>query len=161
MAPLVSVLGRDRYMDGQGSIQMRLLAVVPVADKRGGGLNQAALLRYLNELMWFPAAALSPYIAWESIDTTSARATMSYRGTTGSAMFRFDDAGRLTDMVAQRYNDARGRLETWSTPIAAYGEFGGMRVPVSGDGVWKYDTGDFTYIRVRVTDIEYNRPSPY
>ncbi|MDQ3226666.1 MAG: hypothetical protein M3Q50_08560, partial [Chloroflexota bacterium] len=35
MFPLVSIVGRDRYIGGQGSIQMRLLGVVPVADAAG------------------------------------------------------------------------------------------------------------------------------
>ena len=67
----------DRYVDGRGSIEMRLLGLMPVANARGERLDQGALLRYLNETMWFPAAVLSPYIAWEGIDATSARATMT------------------------------------------------------------------------------------
>jgi hypothetical protein len=159
-APLVPVRGRDRYLNGEGSIEMRLLSLIPVASKRGDGLNQGALLRYLNETMWFPAGAIAPYIRWEGIDALSARATMSYAGTTASAIFYVDREGRLTDMTAERYNDARDRLEQWSTPITGYGEFEGVSLPVSGTGVWKYETGDFPYIRLRVTEIEYNPPLP-
>lgn len=155
MAPLLYIAGRDRYADGMGSINMRLLSLIPVADKSGGGLNQGALLRYLNEMMWFPAAALSPYITWEAIDAKSARATMSYAGMTASGTFVFDEQGRLTDMTAERYNDAKGRLLPWSTPIAGYGEFGGVRVPIEGEGKWKYESGDFTYIRLKITDVKY------
>jgi hypothetical protein len=161
MAPLLSVTGRDQYADGMASIQMRLLSLIPVANDSGPGLNQGALLRYLNETMWFPAAAVSPYITWEAIDASSARATMSYGGVTASAMFLFDEQGRLTNMTAERYDNAKDRQEPWSTPIRAYGEFGGVRVPVEGEGVWTYDTGDFSYIRLRVTEIEYNQPSSY
>jgi hypothetical protein len=161
MAPLLSVTGRDRYMDGEGSIDMRLLSLVPVANKRGGGLNQGALLRYLNETMWFPAAACSRYITWDEVDGASARATMSYAGVTASATFMFDEQGRLTNMMAQRYNDARNALEIWSTPIQAYGEFEGVRVPIGGEGVWHYAGGNFPYIRLRITNIEYNQPARY
>jgi Family of unknown function (DUF6544) len=49
MAPLVTVRGRDRYAEGQASIDMRLLSLIPVANDRGPGLNQGDLLRYLNE----------------------------------------------------------------------------------------------------------------
>jgi hypothetical protein len=156
LAPLVSIVGRDRYMEGTGSISMRLLSLVPVANKTGGGLNQGALLRYLNETMWFPAAAVNPYIIWESIDASSVRATMTYRGVTGSAVFVFDDQGRVRDMRAERYNDAKGRLLPWSTPITDYGEFAGVRIPVQGEGKWTYESGDFTYIRLRIMSLEYN-----
>jgi hypothetical protein len=46
--PLVSVVGRKQYRGGQASMQLRVLALVPVANKAGGGLNQGDLLRYLG-----------------------------------------------------------------------------------------------------------------
>jgi hypothetical protein len=161
MAPLVTVSGRDRYADGQASILMRLLSLIPVANDRGPGLNQGAMLRFLNETMWFPAGVLSPYISWEARDATSAVATMRYGGVSASATFWFDDQGRLTNMTAERFNNAKKALLPWSTPISDYGEFAGIRVPVEGAGVWHYEEGEFPYIRLRVTDLEYNRPEPY
>jgi hypothetical protein len=158
MASALTIFGRDRYADGVGSIRMWLLSLIPVVGKSGGGLNQGALLRYLNETMWFPAAAVSPYITWEALDAHSARATMRYGGVSGSATFVFDEQGRLADMFAERYDDASGGLQPWSTPIAAHGEFDGVRVPVAGEGRWRYPSGDFTYIRLRVTTLEYDRP---
>jgi hypothetical protein len=161
IAPLVAVTGRDRYAAGEGSMRMCLLSLFPVADKAGGGLNQGDLLRYLGETIWFPSGALSPYITWEGLDATSARATMSYGGVMASATFHFDEQGRHVTTVAERYNDALGRLATWMAPTSAYGEFDGVRVGVAGEGLWKYDTGDFPYIRWRITALEYNRPERY
>ncbi|MDR7544467.1 MAG: hypothetical protein QN120_09510 [Armatimonadota bacterium] len=161
MAPAVSIFGRDRYADGVGSIRMWLLYLILVASKSGGGLNQGALLRYLNETMWFPAAATSPYITWEAVGAHAARATMRYGGVSGSATFVFDEQGRLAEMTAERFDDAVGGLQPWSTPIAAYGQFDGVRVPVAGEGRWRYPSSDFTYIRLRVTDLEYDRPDRF
>lgn len=161
MAPLLPIVGRDRFAAGVGSIEMRVLGLVPVADASGGGLNQGALLRYLNETVWFPAAVLDPAISWEEVAADAARATMHYGGVTVSAVFFFDAQGRPVNMVAARYNDSRDRIESWSTPFSAYGEFGGVRVPTAGEGVWRYDTGDFTYIRLRVTAIETGRPEAF
>jgi hypothetical protein len=154
MAPGISIVGRDAYVAGRGSIDMRLLGLIPVAQAEGPALDQGALLRYLNETMWFPAAALSPSIAWQPIDAQSARATMTYGGATGEATFSFDELGRPVDMVAQRQDLARGRAETWSTPLQAYGEFGGVRMPVAGQGIWRYESGDFPYIEFRITGLE-------
>lgn len=156
MFPLVTITGRDRYMNGVGSIDMRVQSLVPVAHQTGGGLNQGALLRYLNETMWFPGAALSPSITWEPIDVNSARATMTHGGITASATFLFDDEGRVTNMTAGRYNDDKDAILPWSTPVEDHGEFQGVRVPVKGSGVWHDDSGDVTYIRLTVTEIEYN-----
>jgi hypothetical protein len=156
MIPLVSITGWDRYQDGHGSIEMRLLSLIPVASKHGGGLNQGAMLRYLNELMWFPTAALSPEITWEAIDDRSAQATFTDMGTSVSANFFFDVEGRITTMTADRFNDARSEVLPWSTLITGYGEFAGFRVPTMGSGIWHYETGDFPYIRLGITKITYD-----
>jgi len=161
MFPLVSVRGRDKYEEGTGSMQMRVLSLIPVANKNGGGLDQGALLRYLGETIWFPAAALSPSIKWAEVDAESAEATMSYAGTTASATFFFDEHGRPTNITAERYNDARSALKTWSAPIHSYGEFDGIRVPVEGGGLWHYEAGDFSYIRWRISEIDYNQTSRF
>ena len=161
MAPLITVRGRDRYIDGQASIDMRLLSLIPVANDRGPGLNQGALLRYLNETMWFPAGVLSPYITWATRDPRSAVATMRYGRVSASATFWFDEQGRLADMTAERFDNARKGILPWSTPISDYGQFASIRVPVEGAGVWHYEQGAFPYIRLRVIDLEHNRPEPY
>ena len=158
MAPGVTVIGRDRYADGEGSIKMRLLGSVPVANDSGPEMDRGALLRYLNEIMWFPAAALSPFIAWEPIDGSSARATITHGGASAPAEFTFDAEGRLTNMVAMRFDREAGRELPWSTPITDYGVFGGIRVPVAGEAVYARGEGDVPYIRLRVTDIAHDRP---
>jgi Family of unknown function (DUF6544) len=109
MLPLVSVVGRDQYRNGEASLQMRSLSLIPVANKIGRGLNQGDLLRYLGELQWFPAAAMGDYITWEELGANSARATISYGGITASRTFFFGDNGRLLEARAIRYNDARGQ----------------------------------------------------
>jgi len=161
MAPLLTIRGRDRYVEGEGGIDMRLLGTIPVARKSGGALDQGAMLRYLNEIMWFPAAAVSPYITWKGVDANSAEATMSYGGVTAAATFVFDGHGKLETMTAQRNNDSKGQALPWSTPITSYGQFAGVRIPVAGEAIWTYDTGDFSYIRLRVTDLEYDQPAMY
>ena len=159
MAPMLSVTGRDRYRAGVGSIDMRLLSLVPVARKAGGGLNQGALLRFLGEMQWFPAAALSDYIHWEAVDATSARATMSYGGITASMTFVFGANGRLLEERAARYNDARGRDEAWVNRNDADREIDGRVVPVVGEARWEYADGPFPYIRWTITSLEHDPPA--
>jgi hypothetical protein len=158
MAPLVSVVGRDRYRAGEASMQMRVLSLIPVANKTGGGLDQGDLLRYLGELQWFPAGALADYITWEPLQNDSARATMSYAGVTASMAFLFGADGRLLESRAQRYNDGRGRIESWVNRNDADREFGGIRVPALGEARWEYESGPYPYIRWRITDVERDRP---
>lgn len=157
MMPLVSISGRDHYIDGEGAIEMRVLSLVPVANKAGGNLNQGAALRYLNEIMWFPTAALSDYITWTEIDASSARATLDYAGQTVSAVFSFDAEGKIVTMSADRYNDEKSAFLPWSTPLIAYGSFDGVRMPVQGTGVWDYGVdGEFEYVRLEITELEFD-----
>ena len=139
-----------------------LSTALTVANGRGAGIDQGTLLRYLNEIMWFPSAALSDYLRWEPLDARSARATMSYGSVTASAIFVFDESGAQTNMIAEgRYRDASGTYDRWETPVSGYGEFNGVRIPNKGEAVWKLSTGDLSYGKLELTDVEYNKPSPY
>jgi hypothetical protein len=161
MSRVVTVVGRDKYVNGRGDIEMRLLGLVPVAQDRGAEMDRGALLRYLNEIMWFPAAAISPYITWEPIDATSARAAMTYGGISAPATFSFNGDGRLTNMVADRFDRDDGQVNRWSTPIKSYGEFDGIRIPVEGEASYAREGGEYVYIRARITEVEYDRPDRY
>lgn len=156
--PLFYIKGRDMYHEGRGNMLIKLPFFIKIADARGEEIDQGTLLRYLNEIMWFPTAYLNSYIQWEPIDSTSARATMNYMGVTASAILYFNEKGELTDFVAQRYMsiDKGYSLETWSTPVKEYRDIKGIRLPVKGEGVWKLNSGDFTYIKLEIIDIEYN-----
>ncbi|CAN5708104.1 hypothetical protein BH23CHL5_BH23CHL5_15860 [soil metagenome] len=157
MMPLVTIAGRDYYIDEEGAIEMRVLSLVPVVDKAGGSLNQGAALRYLNEIMWFPTAALSDPVSWKEIDASSAEATLDYAGLSVSAVFSFDDEGKIVTMTADRYIDEKSDVLPWSTPLLGYGSFDGVRMPVQGTGVWEYVIdGEFEYIRLELTDLEFD-----
>lgn len=161
MAPGIWARVRDKHVEGTGNILVKALGLITIDNKKGPDLDHDTLLRYLNEIMWFPSAALSDYIAWEPIDARSAKATMTYHNVTGSAVFYFDDQGRITNMIAERYAGSNGELVPWQTPITAYGEFHGVRVPTAGEAIYKLPSGDFTYGRIELTELEYNKPSQY
>jgi hypothetical protein len=150
------VLGRDAYLDGEGSILMKVLSLFTVADEHGEALREAALMRYLDEMMWFPAAFLGNNVAWTPIDDTSATVTIDDRGMNVTATMFFDADGRLVNFRATRFNTATRTMETWETPIAGYGEFAGLRLPSKGSAVWKLADGDFTYIELEIVGIAYD-----
>jgi hypothetical protein len=149
-------LGRDEYLDGEGSIFIKMLSVFPVADESGETLREAALTRYLNEMMWFPAALAGDNLAWTDIDDASAKVSLRDRGVDASAIVFFDDEGRIVNFRALRFNTETRRMETWETPITAYGSFAGLNLPAKGSAVWKRSTGDFTYVELEITGVEYD-----
>lgn len=161
--PLLSIKARDMYYEGKGNIYIKLPPFITIADARGDEINQGTLLRYLNEIMSFPTAYLDDYVRRERINASSAKAIMSYQGITVSAILYFNEKGEMIGFVAERYMtvDEEYALETWSTPIREYREINGIRVPTRGEGVWKLSSGDFSYIRLEITEIEYDSPSGY
>lgn len=151
------VLGRDEYLDGEGSIVMKAAGLYRVADEGGGdAMNDASLMRYLNEMVWFPAAFSGSNVAWRGIDENSAEVTLSDRGLTATATMFFDALGRPVNFKAQRYNTATRRNEMWETPFARYGSFGDVNLPTAGSAMWKLTGGDFTYIELEILGIQYD-----
>lgn len=148
-------LGRDEYLDGHGSILIKMLSIVPVADEHGDELAAAGLMRYLNESMWFPAALLGPNVQIMPVDDQTFRAVLSDRGLSAEALYFVDGEGRLTNFQAQRYDTGTRAMGIWETPVAGYRSINGLQVPTSGSAVWKRDTGDFDYIELEVTGIGY------
>jgi len=162
LGPVAVFRAQDMYAEGRGRLLVKVASLWPVVNASGAQVDQADMIRYLNEMMWFPAAFLGGNIAFQAVDDSSARVTLTDHGRTATATMFFDTEGRLTDFVAQRYRtpDASDP-ETWSTPVTDYGEFEGLRLPVGGPAIWKLPSGDFDYIEVTVTELHYDTaPAP-
>lgn len=150
-------LGRDAYLDGRGSLLVKMLSLFPMAKAAGSEIDQASMMRYLNEMVWFPAAFLGPNIAWKAIDGGSAEVALTDRGKTVSAVMLFDSDGKVLNFFAKRYMLAgkKSLLENWSTPYTGYGEFEGLRLPVRGQAVYNLKQSDLVYAEFEITELEY------
>jgi hypothetical protein len=136
----------------------KLAGLITVFDVSGEKLAQATMIRYLNEIMWFPTAFLGENITWKDVDSHSARVTFSDCGKSVSGRMDIDDAGRLTNFTAMRYREIDGdfSLDPWSTPIMGYGKRAGLNLPIRGQAVWNLPSGDLPYADLEITDLEYN-----
>jgi hypothetical protein len=161
--PLIAFEAVDRYSDGCGKMMAKLLSLIKVVDAAGPEMDQGAMMRYLNEMMWFPTALLSERVHWEAVDDSSARATFSNGGKSVSAEFYFDEDGKLINFVADRYRSIgeEWQLDKWSTPLYSYADLNGLLLPVTGEAYWHLDAGDFSYIKVEIVDVEYDNPVGY
>jgi len=163
VAPFVYIGGRDLYFNGVGNMKIKLFSAFTLVDASAVEMDQASLLRYLSEMIWFPAAALKDYIQWEAIDDTSSKAIIIWKGVHAEAIFYFSESGHVTNMLAKRYREINGSfvLNDWSTPIHEYGEFDGIKIPIRGEAIWHLPDGDLSYIQIKVTDFRYNIPGAY
>lgn len=161
MMPLVFFTGRDKFSDGKGNMLIKVLSLFNVVNASDNEkINQGTLQRYLGETIWFPTAVVSPYIKWEEIDSLSAKAIMTYKGTSGSAVFTFNENGDFVKFSAMRYKDSdeKAQLKEWIITLSDYKVYDGIKIPVKGEATWKLDEGDFTWYKFEVYDIEYNKP---
>ena len=157
LGPLPVGRARDMYAGGKGRMLVKVASLWPVVDASGEQMDRAAMMRYLSEMPWFPAAFLAGNISFEAVDDSSARVTLTDHGRTATGTLVIDQDGRLTDFVAKRYRtpDASSP-ETWSTPVTGYGEFEGLRLPACGKAIYKLTGGDLEYIDVTITDLHYD-----
>lgn len=155
MMRMIPIVGRDSYVDGRGRMFIKAGGLIVVADGTGPKIDQGAALRFLGEIVWFPSAALAPYISWAPRDDHQAEATMTFGGVTVSAIFEFDDAGRFRRLTAQRYYQGDS-LQTWVIPATEWRVVRGIDIPVRGGAVWKMAEGDFDYYQWEIVDVETN-----
>jgi hypothetical protein len=156
------MVGQDTYKDGAGHMFGKLAGLFTIFDARGEKLLQGTMVRYLQEMMWFPTAYLNEYVTWQAVDNHAADVTYTDGNESVTGRMIFDDAGRIVNFVAERYRETQGAytLNTWATPMTEYGRFAGLRLPSAGCGVWQLPDGDLTYINIRLTDARYNVPIP-
>jgi len=165
IAPLISAEAQDMYLNGQGNMHVKLMSAMNIVNAEGKEMDEASLMRYFNEMQWFPSSLVSGNVKWEAIDANSARSTLTDRGMTVSALFCFDKEGKITNFIAERGRSTDGGKvvrTTWSTPISEYGTYGnGLRLPSKGEAIWHLDSGEFSYIKLEITEVEYDNPSLY
>lgn len=159
MNSLLNFQGRDKFEDGKGKMLIKLNSLFNVVNEQGEKLDEGTLQRYLGEMVWFPSLALSPYITWEQINETTAKATITYKGTQGSGTFYFNLNGDVTKFSALRYkgNEAEAKRHDWTMNITEYKTFEGIKVPTKMTSTWKLDKQDWTWLKLEVTDIKYNK----
>ena len=163
MAGFLPIIGRDRYGSGSGHMLIKAAALLSIVDECDEKIAQGAMLRFLGEIVWFPSAALSPYLEWELVDAHRSRATMRHKGVVASAVFTFDQQGRVATMDAERYlgGGAEAKLTPWSVVFMEWQAIHGVQIPTRGDVRWHPPAGQFSYYRWQIVDVEYDRAEPY
>lgn len=162
LAPLLSVAVHDLYRNGDGSARVSLFGVVPVDGADPSlELNEAELLRYLGEAVWYPTALLpSEGVTWEPIDDRTAKATIEYGDVSASLEFSFNEGDEVTRVHAEKRHrkvDDAFEPTPWSGYWYDYETRDGMRIPMKGEVVWHLPDGDLNAWRGRVTGIEYDK----
>ncbi len=158
MNKLLSFQGRDKFIEGSGEMLIKLNALFNVVKEKGEKLSEGTLQRYLGEMVWFPSLALSPYISWQAINDSTARAVMAYKGTKGAGTFYFNGEGDFIKFSAMRYKDTSpdAKRYEWVLLVEEHTTFEGIKVPSKMTASWKLEDEDWTWLKLEISDLKYN-----
>ncbi len=154
----IKISGRDKLEEGKGEMLIKLFSVFKLAEEQGQKINESTMQRYLAEIVWFPSAALNPYIEWEAIDSLSAKAVMSYQGISASGIFYFNKDGDFVRFRCFRYKENKldSKKYEWIVDVLEYSEKAGIKIPVKTKVSWILESGLWTWLVLEITDIRYN-----
>lgn len=159
MMPLVFFDGRDKFENGTGSMQIKILSAINLVNENNTPeLNSGTALRYLGEISWFPSAALHDYVTWEEVDSLRARATLTVGSQKVEGLFTFRPNGELVAFETDRYygSGPKAKKERWLITHTGYKEFDGVRIPYRSSVTWKLKEGDFTWLQLEITALKAN-----
>jgi len=128
--------GFHLFKDGRATMQIKMASVFQVVEASGPEMDQSETVTFFNDLCLFTPAALidRDRIQWEEDGPLAVQATYTHLSKTIHARLQFNDAGEIMDFVSQdRFMSVDGKTYQnypWSTPVRAYAEINGRRVPV-------------------------------
>ncbi len=158
----IPVQGYHRYVGPSATMRVKAAALVSVVDVSGREMTRGETVTMFNDMcVMAPATLIDPAIAWEPVDTRTARASFTNAGHTIRAELSFNDAGELTNFRSgDRYQtspDGRTvKRMPWSTPLGRYRTFGAVRLASSGEGRWHEPGSEYAYIELTIDDVQYN-----
>ncbi|MFD1163926.1 DUF6544 family protein [Hwangdonia seohaensis] len=157
--PIINMTGRDKLYAGEGDMLIKLASIFPVVNEgKNTKINQGAMVRYLAEMCWFPSAVLNDYIVWKPVDSSSAKATLTINDQSVSGVFTFSKEGDLVSFEAERYYSGKdnSKLEKWFVKMDGYKVFNGVKIPNKSSVTWLLKEGDFNWLNLEITELEYN-----
>lgn len=155
-------VARDMYISDHGRLIVSLFSVYNIVDAKGKEkYDIGEILRWLGESILYPTNFLpNQRLQWYPIDSNSAKLTFNYNGLSLFFKITVNEIGEITEMETKRYM-GEDNLETWVIKASNYKELNNVIVPTDFDVLWRLDTGDFSYAKFDITEIEYDKPEKF
>lgn len=157
--PFIYLDGRDKLLDGKGEMKIKLESLLNIVnEKENHKIDSGSKIRFLGELCWFPFAAREPYIKWIPINNSSVKAIFHQAESPVEGLFEFSADGSLRSFEAQRFygGEKESQKHTWRIDVLESATFDGLTVPSKCKVIWKLPKGDFHWLTLHVTGIDYN-----
>lgn len=149
---------KDMFLSGRGRLTVTLFSVLKIADAQGKQYDEGELMRWLAESVWFPTNLLpDDNLKWSSVDNEHADLTYTYGNKKINYRVTFNASGEITAFETKRYMN-RNDLETWVGKVSDYKRLNDVLIPTAIEATYRLKTGDYSYARFTLKQIDYNVP---
>jgi hypothetical protein len=157
----IAVHGYDRLAHDQGDMVHRLLGRIAIVDQSGPDLTRSAAGRLVSELIWTPAVALDPDVAWKPVDDDAATALVPFHGDTYEVTITVHPTGALHKVTMLRWasiDSGPYQLHPFRAEIHQEATFDGFTVPTRVTAGYDHDSPrwpDCAFIHITVDTATY------
>lgn len=156
------VRGSDRWVDGVGAMNWRVLGLIPVMVASGPDISRSALGRCRLESVWLPSTLAGPGVVWRAKEERRVEARLAVGGEPGSIVLGCSAGGGVESIVGPRWGNPDGgphRLVDFGGVVEAERSFGGHTIPSKLRLGWYFGTDRFAaegeFFRVTVDEATY------
>lgn len=156
------IVGSDRYADGHGAMNWKVLGLFPVMRAQGPDVSRSAAGRAAAEAVWVPTALLPRFgVRWTAPDPNHITASYRLDDTEIELHYTLDDDARVRSAVFDRWGDPHN-TGTWGFhpfgfEVTGYSTFDGVSIPNAGRAGWFYGTDRWNegeFFRSEITDYQ-------
>ena len=152
---------RDMFLSGKGSLTVSLFSVFKIVDAKGEKYDDGELLRWLAESVWFPTNFLpSDNLRWTAVNSDQAELIFTFDKKELNYLVTFNQNGEIVSFQTKRYMN-EDSLEIWEGKVSSYKRINGMLIPTMIEAVYKLKTGDYSYAKFNLKNIEYDIPQRF
>jgi hypothetical protein len=163
------IVGSDRYMEGHGAMNWKVLGLIPVVLAEGPDVSRRAAGRAAAEAVWVPTALLPRFgVTWTVTDSHHIMANYRLDEADIEVQYALDDDARVRSVLFERWGDPEDTgtwgLHPFGFEATAYSTFDGVTVPSAGRAGWFYETDGWNegeFFRSEITDYQLVAEKPW
>ncbi len=143
----ITVPGYHKYENGKAIMDVRLFGLFPVMYFDGPVLDKTETVTWLNDFcMMAPLGLTDERFKWEAINDSVAEVKVTVGPHTVGAELHFNREGMLVDFISNDRAEVNAMKNyTFSTPVTEWMMDGTIWRFRTGEGVWHYPDGPFSY----------------
>lgn len=156
----IPAIGLHLYRNAKAIFLVKLLGLFTVVDAAGPKMDQGETVTVLNDLFFMaPGALIDKRIQWQTVEEKHIKALFTNGSITVGADVYFDDEGKLVNFISNDRFETNGKEyinNPWETPVSAYREINGYRLPSKAQLIYRRPEGNFCYGEFELENMEYN-----